>query len=123
MGLRAGGRSGLKLLVPCDHHPIADIDTRRLTRILREKGAQSGCLMAGTVDQVQALEVARGFPGLKGMDLAKEVSTAMPYEWAQGTWTLDGGMPGASSSSKRNRRARLAHIAQSSWASLSLRLK
>ncbi len=75
---------------------IADIDTRRLTRILRERGAQSGCLVAGAaIDEQTALAAARGFPGLKGMDLAKEVTTGLPYEWAQGSWTLEGGLPGA----------------------------
>ncbi len=74
---------------------IADIDTRRLTRILREKGAQNGCIMAGEVDERLALGLAREFPGLKGMDLAKEVTTEMPYEWAQGSWTLAGGLPAA----------------------------
>ena len=75
---------------------IAGIDTRRLTRILREKGAQNGCVVAGDgLDQADALEAARGFPGLKGMDLAKEVTTQTPYEWAQGSWTLEGGMPEA----------------------------
>ena len=75
---------------------IADIDTRRLTRILREKGAQSGCLLAGEqVNEQRALEAARAFPGLKGMDLAKEVTTHMPYQWAQGSWTLEAGLPGA----------------------------
>ena len=75
---------------------IADIDTRRLTRILREKGAQSGCLLAGEqVDEQLALEAARAFPGLKGMDLAKEVTTHRPYQWAQGSWTLEAGLPGA----------------------------
>ncbi|MEE8118593.1 MAG: glutamine-hydrolyzing carbamoyl-phosphate synthase small subunit [Gammaproteobacteria bacterium] len=68
---------------------IAEIDTRRLTRILRESGAQNGCIMAGEVDDKQALEQARAFPGLKGMDLAKFVSTAAPYEWSEGTWRLD----------------------------------
>jgi carbamoyl-phosphate synthase small subunit len=63
---------------------IADIDTRKLTRILREKGAQSGCLMAGFVDEAEALKRARAFPGLVGMDLAKEVSCDKPYEWAEG---------------------------------------
>ncbi|MGD8907721.1 MAG: glutamine-hydrolyzing carbamoyl-phosphate synthase small subunit [Chromatiales bacterium] len=76
---------------------IADIDTRRLTRILREKGAQSGCIMAGDeIDEAKALELAKGFPGLKGMDLAKEVTTRTPYEWAQGTWSLEEGLPEAS---------------------------
>ncbi len=71
---------------------IADIDTRRLTRILRDKGAQNGCLMAGEdIDEDRALELARGFGGLKGMDLAKEVTTAAPYEWREGSWTLGEG--------------------------------
>ena len=75
---------------------IADIDTRRLTRILREKGAQNGCIVAGTqIDEAAALAEARKFPGLKGMDLAKEVTTARPYEWVQGSWTLEGGLPEA----------------------------
>ncbi len=74
---------------------IADIDTRKLTRILREKGAQNGCIVAGdNIDAEAALAAARAFPGLNGMDLAKEVSTKQPYEWAQGTWTLEGGLPG-----------------------------
>jgi carbamoyl-phosphate synthase small subunit len=75
---------------------IAGIDTRRLTRILREKGAQNGCILAGSeLDREQALAAARAFPGLKGMDLAKVVSTKTPYEWAQGTWSLERGMPEA----------------------------
>jgi len=75
---------------------IADIDTRRLTRILREKGAQSGCLLAGEqLDEQAALDAARAFPGLKGMDLAREVTTHRPYEWVQGSWTLEAGLPGA----------------------------
>ncbi len=65
---------------------IADIDTRRLTRILRERGAQSGCLMAGRVDEAEALAKARAFPGLAGMDLAKVVTTARAYEWGEGGW-------------------------------------
>ena len=66
---------------------IADIDTRRLTRILRDKGAQNGCLMAGDdLDETAALEQARSFSGLKGMDLAKEVTVAAPYGWRQGSW-------------------------------------
>jgi carbamoyl-phosphate synthase small subunit len=68
---------------------IAEIDTRRLTRILRNKGALNGCLMAGeSVDAAQALEQARAFAGLKGMDLAKEVSAASSYEWREGSWVL-----------------------------------
>jgi carbamoyl-phosphate synthase small subunit len=65
---------------------IADIDTRRLTRILRTKGAQNGCIMAGEVDVESALSKARSFPGLAGMDLAKVVSTDQPYEWLEGSW-------------------------------------
>jgi carbamoyl-phosphate synthase small subunit len=65
---------------------IADIDTRRLTRILREKGAQNGCIMAGRVDEAEALKRARGFPGLKGMDLAQVVTVEKPFEWNEGSW-------------------------------------
>jgi carbamoyl-phosphate synthase small subunit len=68
---------------------IAGIDTRKLTRILRERGAQNGALMAGTIDVEQALEAARKFPGLKGMDLAKVVSTTERYGWADGQLDLD----------------------------------
>ena len=67
---------------------IADIDTRRLTRILREKGAQSGCIMAGKIDLDAALTLARGFPGLAGMDLAKVVSCNKPFQWREGLWEL-----------------------------------
>jgi carbamoyl-phosphate synthase small subunit len=70
---------------------IANIDTRRLTRHLREKGAQSACLMAGRVDVTEALAQARAFEGLAGMDLAKVVSTSEPYEWTEGEWALEGG--------------------------------
>jgi carbamoyl-phosphate synthase small subunit len=70
---------------------IADIDTRKLTRILREKGAQSGCLMAGEVDLEKALAQAKAFPGLAGMDLAKVVSVDKPYEWTEGSWALGKG--------------------------------
>ncbi|MBM3352011.1 MAG: glutamine-hydrolyzing carbamoyl-phosphate synthase small subunit [Betaproteobacteria bacterium] len=65
---------------------IADIDTRRLTRILREKGAQNGCIMAGVIDEKAALAAANAFPGLAGMDLAKQVTTASAYEWREGRW-------------------------------------
>ena len=68
---------------------IAGIDTRKLTRILRERGSQNGALMAGEVDVEQALEAARKFPGLKGMDLAKVVSTGKPYAWNEGQLDLD----------------------------------
>jgi carbamoyl-phosphate synthase small subunit len=67
---------------------IADIDTRKLTRILRDKGAQNGCIMAGTIDEANALELARTFPGLKGMDLAKVVSTKASYQWRETSWQL-----------------------------------
>ncbi|MCC6473335.1 MAG: glutamine-hydrolyzing carbamoyl-phosphate synthase small subunit [Burkholderiales bacterium] len=70
---------------------IAGIDTRRLTRILREQGAQNGALMAGEVDPARAIEAARAFPGLAGMDLARVVSTAEPYEWTEGCWELGRG--------------------------------
>jgi carbamoyl-phosphate synthase small subunit len=74
---------------------IAGIDTRRLTRILREKGAQNGCLVAvnkgGKIDKKAALAAAREFPGLKGMDLAKVVTTAKPYSWNEGAWALGKG--------------------------------
>jgi carbamoyl-phosphate synthase small subunit len=70
---------------------IAGIDTRRLTRILREKGAQNGAVLAGSDDADQALEAARVFPGLAGMDLARVVTTAKPYEWSEGGWRAGGG--------------------------------
>lgn len=70
---------------------IADIDTRALTRRLRQSGAQSGCIMAGDVDPELALEKARAFPGLQGLDLAKEVSIAQALTWDAGGWSLEGG--------------------------------
>jgi len=71
---------------------IADIDTRRLTRILREKGAQNGCIMAGAgANEPEALAAARAFLGLKGMDLAREVTTGERYRWRGGGWTLGTG--------------------------------
>lgn len=70
---------------------IADLDTRRLTRILRERGAQNGCVMAGQIDLEQARAAARAFPGLAGMDLAKEVTTGSVYEWREGPWALGRG--------------------------------
>jgi len=80
--LKRGGRCG-----------IAGIDTRKLTRILRDKGAQNGCLIAGddAHDADRAIAEARAFPGLAGMDLAKVVSVAEPYEWTEGTWSLGTG--------------------------------
>lgn len=75
---------------------IADIDTRRLTRLLRSKGAQNGAILAGVDAEgdaavTRALSAARAFPGLKGMDLAKEASCQQAYLWSQGEWTLGGG--------------------------------
>lgn len=70
---------------------IADIDTRRLTKLLRTKGALNGCIMAGEIDEAKALELARGFAGLNGMDLAKEVSCTKPYEWHTGEWAWNRG--------------------------------
>ena len=70
---------------------IADIDTRRLTRILRDKGAQRGCIMAGSsLDDKAAIDAARAFPGLEGMDLAREVTSTEPYVWTEGVWSLEG---------------------------------
>jgi carbamoyl-phosphate synthase small subunit len=71
---------------------IADIDTRRLTRLLRDKGAQNGCLMAGDdIDEAKALAAAKAFGGLKGLDLAKEVTVSEPYIWNESSWSLDNG--------------------------------
>lgn len=74
---------------------IADIDTRKLTRILREKGAQNGCIMAGNINGElnvdEALKLARGFPGLQGMDLAKQVTIKTPVHWDTGSWELGKG--------------------------------
>ena len=71
---------------------IANIDTRRLTRLLRDKGAQDGCILAGAQPEVErALALARGFPGLKGMDLARQVTTSQDYRWQEGVWSLGAG--------------------------------
>ncbi len=71
---------------------IADIDTRKLTRLLRDKGAQRGCIMAGeTVSVDVATKAIESFPGLKGMDLAKEVTVSESYEWIENIWTLQNG--------------------------------
>ncbi|MGD0961554.1 MAG: glutamine-hydrolyzing carbamoyl-phosphate synthase small subunit [Methylomonas sp.] len=80
---------------------IAEIDTRKLTRLLRNKGAQRGCIMAGeTANEAAAQQAIAGFPGLQGMDLAKEVTTATPYEWTENVWSLDGGYSQADKLSK-----------------------
>ena len=70
---------------------IAGIDTRMLTRILRERGAQGGCIMAGSVDEASAIDQAKAFPGLAGMDLAQVVSCNEVFEWDQSTWSLEQG--------------------------------
>ena len=78
-------RSFSDFLKQDDTVAIADIDTRRLTRIIREKGAQSGCIMSGAIDPDIAIEHARKFPGIAGMDLAKFVTTEDQYQWCHGT--------------------------------------
>ena len=79
-------------LIENDVVAIADIDTRQLTRLLREKGAQNGCIVASeNIDADAAVAAAKGFPGLKGMDLAKEVTTEDSYKWEQSVWSLDTG--------------------------------
>ena len=70
---------------------IADIDTRRLTRILRDKGAQAGCIMTGNIDEKKALELALSFGSMAGKDLAQEVTTKQTYQWTQGEWKLGKG--------------------------------
>lgn len=81
---------------------IADIDTRKLTRILRDKGAQSACLMAGDeLDESLALKYAREFSGLKGLDLAKEVSVKQSYQFNQGSWQLGRGYVSPAKDSKQ----------------------
>lgn len=71
---------------------LAGIDTRKLTRILRDQGSQNGCLLTGKegedIDTAYAFQQAKNFPGLKGMDLAKEVTVKTPYQWSEGTWQL-----------------------------------
>ncbi|HLT27803.1 MAG TPA: carbamoyl-phosphate synthase domain-containing protein, partial [Zeimonas sp.] len=75
---------------------IAGVDTRKLVRRLREKGSQGGCLVAAaqpgdTIDEAAAIAAARAFPGLSGMDLAREVSATEPYRWSEGSWRLGAG--------------------------------
>jgi len=82
---------------------IHGIDTRRLTRILREQGAKNGCIVAGAdINAEAAVEAARNFSGIKGMDLAREVSTRSPYEWKQGGWSLNGGLPEPAASPEKD---------------------
>jgi len=81
---------------------ISGIDTRRLTRLLREKGAQNGCIAAGgSVSADEAVAAAREFPGLKGMDLAREVSVTRAYPWHEGSWSLSAGYAAAEAESIR----------------------
>jgi carbamoyl-phosphate synthase small subunit len=73
---------------------IAGLDTRRLTRVLRERGTQNGCIMTGEkIDESAAIHLARRFPGLKGMDLAKVVTTRQPYQWNDGSIWQDESRP------------------------------
>ena len=74
---------------------IADIDTRKLTRLLRDKGAMNGCIMAGDTDAEAALQKARAFVGLKGLDLAQVVSVEQRYAWNDSVWSLDTNRPEA----------------------------
>jgi carbamoyl-phosphate synthase small subunit len=78
--LKAGGVVG-----------ISDIDTRKLTRLLRDNGAQNGCIMAGEIDEAKAIAAAKAAPDMAGQDLAKVVSCTAPYEWSQSTWALGSG--------------------------------
>jgi carbamoyl-phosphate synthase small subunit len=92
------GESLLQFLASQELVAISDIDTRRLTRLLRTKGAQRGCIAAGKeIDVDDALAAARSFPGLAGMDLAKVVSIDKPYHWQEGSWNLENGYTGRSS--------------------------
>ncbi|OBW91127.1 carbamoyl-phosphate synthase [Gallibacterium genomosp. 3] len=72
---------------------IADIDTRRLTRLLRDKGAMPGCIMAGEIDEKKALQLAQSFGSMAGKDLAKEVTCNAPYDWTEKVWQLGVGYP------------------------------
>ena len=88
---------------------IADLDTRRLTRILRERGAQAGCIVTGAgVDEAAILRAAQEFPGLAGMDLAQVVSVTAPYTWEYGSWSLEQGLPEQHPEAERD--AALFHV-------------
>ncbi len=92
---------------------IADIDTRKLTRLLREKGAQSGCIMTGdNIDETAAVRAAKKFPGLKGMDLAKAVSTKKIYQWNDGLIWKSSSQAAAAAEPPARGRLRLRHQAQ-----------
>lgn len=89
-----GGKSLQDYLLENNVVAISDIDTRRLTRLLRDKGAMAGCLLAGdSISDSTALDKARSFAGLKGMDLAKEVTTPEGYNWTESVWDLDTNQP------------------------------
>ena len=80
---------------------ISDIDTRRLTRLLRDKGAMGGCIVAGDkVDSDAAIASAKTFAGLKGMDLAKEVTTTNSYQWSESVWDLETNLPAEAAETK-----------------------
>ncbi|MDR3414779.1 MAG: glutamine-hydrolyzing carbamoyl-phosphate synthase small subunit [Nevskia sp.] len=82
---------------------IAGVDTRRLTRLLRDKGAQDGCILAGAdASEEEALRRAKAFPGLKGMDLARVVSVAEPYPWTRGSWKLETNVESEHAGGSRN---------------------
>ena len=97
-----GQKSLNQYLVDNNIVAIADIDTRRLTRLLREKGAMSGCIMAGEIDEETALEKAKSFAGLKGLDLAKEVTTDKSYQWDKSVWNLETNSPEDTPEPKHN---------------------
>src|SRR5437879_2182119 len=94
-------------LVRCNLVAIGDIDTRRLTRLLRSKGAQNGCIQAGTIDEAAALAAAKAAPSMAGQDLAKVVSATAPYHWNGSLWALGTGYrPGGEARLRRDRAAR-----------------
>jgi len=97
-----GQKSLNEYLVDNNIVAIADIDTRRLTRLLREKGAMSGCIMAGEIDEAAALEKAKSFAGLKGLDLAKQVTTDKSYQWDESVWNLETNSPEDTPEPKHN---------------------
>ena len=97
----------------CKVVAIADIDTRKLTRLLREKGAQAGCIMTGeNIDENAAVRAAKKFPGLKGMDLAKAVSTKKIYQWNDGVIWKAVGQAAPPAEPPARRGLRLRHQAQ-----------
>ncbi len=105
-------------LLRCKVVAIADIDTRKLTRLLREKGAQSGCIMTGdNIDETAAVRAAKKFPGLKGMDLAKAVSTKKIYQWNDGLIWKSTSQAAAAAEPPARRRLRLSASSAISCAS------